>query len=147
MAASVTEPIAVDVDQLKFLADRLRLVAPEALKAWRKVSLALGNVVEQDAASRASFSSHISTSGRVLVRATGVIVRFGGAGAWWAVPIENRGLGFVEHPTFGHAPVTSVGSHAAFLHPAFEAHRDEIWAESQIAVTEAASHAVLEGGI
>jgi hypothetical protein len=118
------EPISVDVEELKFLADRLRMVAPAALRAWRAESAALGEEIRADAASRASRSERIAASGKVRVTKYGnVIVSFGGGDAYIAVPIENAGKGFVEHLTFGHAPKTNKNGLPAFLHPAMNANR------------------------
>ena len=118
------DPIAVDVEELKFLADRLRSLAPEILKAWRAEAVALGQEIKDDAAQRYSRSKRISGSGRVRISRYGnVVVQFGGGDAWIAVPIENRGKGMVEHPTFGHMPKTNKNGLPAGLHPALNAKR------------------------
>lgn len=121
---SAYDPISVDVEELKFLADRLREIAPEARKAWRREAVALGREIKADAAGRVSRSPRIAASGKVRVTAYGnVVVSFGGGDAYIAPVIENKGDGMVEHPTFGHAPITNVNGLPAFLHPALNANR------------------------
>ena len=122
---SAYDPISVNVDELKFLADRLRMIAPEALKAWRREAAALGEEIKTDAADRARRSSRIAASGKVRITRYGnVVVTFGGGDAYIAPIIENKGDGMVEHPTFGHEPKTNKNGLPAFLHPALNAHRE-----------------------
>lgn len=121
---SAYDPISVDVEQLQFLADRLRMIAPAALRAWRAEAAALGEEIRADAAGRASRSQRIAASGKVRVTRYGnAVVSFGGGDAFIAPIIENKGDGMVEHPTFGHPPVTNANGLPAFLHPALNAHR------------------------
>lgn len=121
---SAYDPISVDVEGLKVLADRLRAIAPEVRKAWRAEAAALGREIKADAAQRFARAPVIANSGKVHVTTYGnAVVSFGGGEAWRAPIIENRGEGMVEHPTFGHEPVTNKNGLPAGLHPALNAHR------------------------
>lgn len=132
---SAYDPISVDVEQLQFLADRLRMIAPEAMKAWRKEAAALGEEIKADAAGRLARAPRVAASGRVRVSRWGnVTVRFGGGDAYIAPIIENRGEGMVEHPTFGHEPKTNKNGLPAFLHPALNAHRAQAVARLSAAI-------------
>ena len=126
---SAYDPISVDVEELKFLADRLRQIAPEALKAWRREAVALGEEIKQDAAGRASRSKRISSSGKVRVSKFGnVVVSFGGGDAYIAPIIENKGDGMVMHPVYGNKrgqQSTNKNGLPAFLHPALNAKRSK----------------------
>ena len=124
---SAYDPIEVNVDELKFLADRLRSLGPEILKAWRADSRALGEEIKADAAERFARSPTIAASGRVRTTKWGnVIVEFGGGNAWKAPIIENRGQGMVMHPVFGNLhgqSDTNVNGLPAGLNPALNANR------------------------
>lgn len=126
---SAYDPIEVDVDELKFLADRLRNLGPEILKAWRADSRALGEDIRADAARRFGRSPTIAASGKVRTTRWGnVIVQFGGGDAWKAPIIENKGDGMVEHPVFGNLhgqSDTNLNGLPAGLHPALEANRSK----------------------
>jgi hypothetical protein len=92
-----------------------------------------GELVAADIKQRASFSKRIPSS--VVLRTTGANFKItvGGAAAPNAVPIENRGKGFVRHPTYSPRPAvdekvgwTSKNSHPAVGAPALEAQADKI---------------------
>lgn len=106
----------------------VRRASPEAWKALRIRLREIGEVVAADARSDASFSKRIPGSIKVRVTSGGNIkIVMGGDAAPNAVPIENRGRGFVRHPVFGNREVwTSKGSHPAILLPAFARRAD--WA-------------------
>jgi hypothetical protein len=126
---SAYDPIEVDVDELKFLAERLRSLGPEILKAWRADSRALGEDIKADAAQRFGRSPSIAASGKVRTTRWGnVIVQFGGGDAWRAPIIENKGDGMVVHPVFGNKngqSSTNLNGLPAGLHPALNANRDK----------------------
>lgn len=145
---SAYDPIVVDVEELKFLADRLRAIAPEAMKAWRAEALALGEEIKADAAGRASRSQRIAGSGQVRVGRWGnVTVRFGGGDAFIAPIIENRGQGMVMHPVYGNKrgqSSTNKNGLPAFLHPALNAHRAQAVVRLSAAVNAGIKAAGLE---
>lgn len=140
--------IAADTSGLARLARDLRRASPEAWKAYRVAVRVAAEPVLADARSRASFSSRIPDSMRIRVMSTGnVKIVAGGDAAPDAAPIENRGKGFVRHPTFGRRGAgewTTKNSHPAYLAPALDAHRDEVLTAIEAAVYEAVDHA-LEG--
>ena len=139
--ASTYDPISIDTEELKFLADRLRALAPEALKAWRREVAALGRDIEQDAAGRASRSSRVAGSGRLRVTKWGnAVISFGGGDAYIAPIIENRGDGMVVHPVFGNLhgqASTNANGLPAFLHPALKAARPKAVIALSAAINEA----------
>jgi hypothetical protein len=108
----------------------VRRACPEAWKALRVRLRAIGEVVAQDARADASYSTRIPQTIKVRVTSGGnVKVVMGGDAAPDAVPIENKGKGFVRHPTFGKRGAgdwTSKNSHPAILLPAFAKRAD--WA-------------------
>lgn len=89
----------------------------------------------------------VAASIRVQVTALGnAKVVAGGAQAPEAAPIENRGAGFVRHPTFGHRErMTSKNSHPAFLAPAFDHFAQESVAHVVDTVMDAVEKAVRGG--
>jgi hypothetical protein len=75
-----------------------------------------------------------------------VKITFGGDAAPNAAPIENRGKGFVRHPTFGRKDGpndwTSKNSHPAFMATALAAHQEEIAKGIERGVYEATVRAI-----
>ena len=136
--------IIADTKAFKKLAANWRLAAPAAEKAAQKVLRAVALEGVAEAKERSSFSKHIPGTVKVVMAGLNARVSAGGANAWWAVPIENRGAGNVAHPTFGGPPITNKGSHPAFLMPAFEAHVAEYLAALKVAVAEATDEALAE---
>ena len=136
--------IVVDTRSLARLARDLRKAAPDAWKAYRTSVRAVAEVVLEDAKQRASFSSRIPQSMKIRVTAGGnVKIVAGGDAAPDAAAIENRGRGFVRHPVFGNREKwTAKGSHAAFLAPALDAHRDEVAQAIEEAVADAVTRAI-----
>lgn len=120
--------VRIDARSIARASREIRRASPEAWKALRVRLREIGEVVAADARSDADYSTRIP--GSVKVRVTGggnVKVVMGGDAAPNAVPIENKGRGFVRHPTFGHRDRwTSKNSKPAILLPAF-ARRSE-WA-------------------
>ena len=154
-AASTGQPIVADTRQLSRLARDIRAASPAAWKACRVALRASGQTILDTAKANASYSSRIPGSGKVVVTAGGNIkVTFGGESAPDAAAIENKGKGFVRHPTFSPRPGvdekvgwTSARSHPAFLGPALDAHREEIAAAIIAAVGDAVEHALKGGGL
>lgn len=126
---SAYDPIEVDVHELQFLADRLRSLAPEILKAWRTDARALGEEIKDDAARRFARSPAIAATGRVRITRWGnPIISFGGGDGWKAPIIENKGEGMVMHPVFGNKngqSDTNENGLPAGLHPALNAYRSK----------------------
>lgn len=136
--------IIADTSAFKKLASNWRRAAPASEKAAQKVLRTVALEVVAETKERASFSRHIPVTVKVRMAGLNARISAGGSSAWWAVPIENRGKGNVEHPTFGHDPVTSKGSHPAFLMPSFEAHIAQYIEALKVALTEAADEALRE---
>jgi hypothetical protein len=147
MASSTGTPIVVDTRALSRLARDLRRSAPKVYANYRVRSKAAMMVVANDARSRASYSDRIAGSvSNPRATATGnVKVSAGGPSAPDAAAIENRGKGFVRHPTFGHEPWTSLNSHPAFLAPAFDAHREMVMKAIESAFMDAVNEAIRGG--
>lgn len=118
--------------QVGRIARGIRKASPTAWKACRVRLLQVGNTVADDVRSASSFSSRIPQSVKVRTTASGnVRISVGGAGAPDAVPIENKGKGFVRHPVFGDRNVwTAKNSRPAYLLPTFAKRRD--WALEEI---------------
>jgi hypothetical protein len=139
-------PIVADTRQLSKLARDLRKASPEAWKAYRVAVRAAAQIVAEDAKSRASFSHRIPGSIKVRVTSGGnVKVVAGGDAAPDAAPIENKGKGFVRHPTFGRTGPgdwTSKNSHPAYLAPAFDAHKEAVMDAIERAVGDAVERAL-----
>ena len=114
-----------------------------AYRAAQKVVKFAALAIKTDAAGNSSYSGPISSSGKVRMAGLNARITFGGNNAWWAVPIENSGKGNVEHPTFGHEPVTSKGSHPAFLRPAADKH-EPLVADALGDAVEAATKVALD---
>lgn len=126
--------ISMDARQVGRVARGIRAASPEAWKAARVALLSVGEGVAEDVRSSTSWSSRIPGSVKVRVTAAGnVRVSVGGDAAPDAVPIENKGKGFVRHPTFGRRDNpndwTNKNSRPAFLLPAFAARRDQALVE------------------
>ena len=134
--------IVADTSAMKKLAANFRMANAQAYRAAQKVLRGVALEVYADAKGRSSFSSKISSSGKVRMAGLNAKIDFGGGQAWIAVPIENRGKGDVTHPTFGHDPITNKNSHAAFLMPAFDAKVDAYVVALKAAVEEATSIAL-----
>lgn len=139
---TATFGIRADTSAMKKLASDFRRAAPASYRAIQKTLRKTALEVAADAKERSSFSSHISSSGKVKMRGLNAVVDFGGNSSWWAVPIENAGKGFVSHPLWGRLPMTNKNSHAAFLHPAFNAAVPAYIEELKIAIQAAIEEAL-----
>lgn len=139
-------PIYADTRQLTRLAADLRAASPEAWSACRRALRVAGELVAEDARQRVGYSSRIEYTIKVRTGGRGIVkVVAGGEGAPDAAPIENRGRGFVRHPTFGHRDrFTAKNSHPAYLSPALDAHREEVLKIIEESVTGAVM-GVIEG--
>lgn len=140
--------IIADTRGLNLLARDLRRVSPEAWKAYKKAIRAEAEIVLRDAQARArqpgpkpgsQGAQRSAASLHIRVTPGGnVKIKGGGDAAPAAAPIENKGKGFVRHPVYGNrANWTSKNSHAAFLTPAFDAHKAEVLVAIEAAVLEA----------
>lgn len=126
-------PILADVAGLRTLARDLARAAPEAAKGLQKGMAGAGAVIADDAKQRASYSKRIPGSIKVRAARANVRVSAGGDAAPNAAPIENKGNGFVRHPTYSPRPGvpervgwTSKNSRPASLAPALEAKAGEV---------------------
>lgn len=125
-SSSSLPSVGADTASLALLAADLRACSPAGAKAFRAGLREAGELIKEKAAQNASYSSLIP--GSLKVRSTpkgNVRVSAGGSAAPDAAAIENRGAGFVRHPTFGRQSVprarwgwTDLHSHPAFLGPA-----------------------------
>jgi hypothetical protein len=144
------QPIVVDTTGLNRLARDLARVAPEAAKGLTKGMAAAGAVIAADAKQRVSYSKRIPGSVKVRAGRGNVRVSAGGEAAPNAAPIENRGKGFVRHPTFipfdklpgPPGSWTSKNSHPAFLAPALEATAPKVVELIEDALFEAVERAI-----
>lgn len=126
MASNVGVAVTANTEQMKTLSLAMKRAPVGVRKAAYAALRAQMKIVMADASSRASFSPRITSSMKIVGSGLRVRGQAGAGNGWIAVPIENRGEGFVEHPTFGHAPITNKNSHAAFMAPALEAHREKV---------------------
>jgi hypothetical protein len=129
-------PVYADTAALSRLSKSLRQASPAAWKAYKIAVRTAAEAVLRDMQARASYSSRIPQSGRVVVTAAGnVKIVFDAPDA---APIENSGKGFVRHPVHGHMDRwTAKNSHPAFASPALAAHQEEVLLAVEAAVTEA----------
>jgi hypothetical protein len=125
--------IKFDATQLQELSVAMRRIAPQTYKASQKAVRAAALEVLADAEDKASFSSRIPGSGKVIMRGLNARIRFGGDSAPDAAPIENRGKGNPKHPLWGNRNYWYVTEHGPFLAPAFlakQAMLDEVLASA-----------------
>lgn len=122
--------IHIDTIELKALSEQLEVLGPGVVEEIRS-ALRDGLIVLRDEARRNSaYSSRIPGSIRTRTnkaRMAGYVTA-GGKAAPDAAAIENKGKGYVRHPTFGHLPWTNKSSHPAFFAPAVEKKKDEVQA-------------------
>lgn len=139
--------VRIDSRSIARASREVRRASPEAWKALRVRLREIGQVVAGDARGDASYSDRIPQSVKVRVTGGGnVKVVMGGDAAPNAVPIENKGRGFVRHPTFGHKDRwTSKNSRPAILLPAFARRADWALAEMERAYLDTFIR-VFEGG-
>ena len=127
----------IDTRGLKYLADDLRALGPEATVAVRTGIRNMLGVVAKEARNRAErFSERIPGSIRVRVSPRGLSgsVSAGSSAAPDAAPIENRGKGHVRHPVFvprANLPGppgswTDKNSPPAYLAPALQSKTEEL---------------------
>lgn len=131
--------ISMDARQVSRIAREIRRASRPAWLALRGRLREIGVEVADDVRANASYSSRIPGSVKVRVTAAGnVRVSIGGDSAPDAVPIENKGRGFVRHPVFGSRNSwTDKNSHPAFLLPAFAARREWALGEMERAYLDA----------
>lgn len=143
--------LVADTSAFKKLAASFRAAAPKSYRAAQKELRAVALEVYADAKGRSSFSSKISSSGRVRMSGLNAKIAFGGGEAYFAAAVENRGAGDIMHPVFSKkgspryddkSEWTNKNSHAAFLHPAFDAHVMEYVEALAEAVREATEMAL-----
>ena len=140
--------IVADTAAFKRMAANFRHASPASYRAAQKVIRAVALEVAADAKGRSQFSKRISGSVKVRMAGLGAKVQAGGGSAYIAVPIENRGAGFIIHPVFGNKngqQSTNLNSHAAFLRPAFEPKIAAYVEALRAAVVEATHEALSEG--
>jgi hypothetical protein len=147
MANSVSHtgsPILADTRGLSRLARNLRQASPETWKACRVALRVAVQPVAADAQSRASYSTRIPQTVKVRVTGGGnVKIVAGGVNAPDAAPLENKGQpGTFRHPVFGNREVWVDQPARPFLGPAVEAHKVEVAAKLEAAVTEAIESAL-----
>lgn len=137
--------LIADTSAFRKMASNFRKAQPASYRAAQKVTRAVAVTVGAEAKEKSSWSTRISGSVKVRAAGLGASVRAGGGAAYFAVPVENRGEGYIEHPTFGHDPVTSKNSHPAFMKPSFQAHVEEYIVALKEAVGAATAAALEEG--
>lgn len=147
-------PIVADVAGMRRLAKALKLAPKDVQREFRTNWRKAAKLVADDAKSRASYSTRIPAT--IKIRGTGVNIKIvaGGSAAPNAAPLEmgNRGSSTNRHPVF--AP---IGSNAyqnpkrwvnqptrPFLAPALEAHKGEVMAMMEDAITSAVNKAIGE---
>jgi hypothetical protein len=125
--------ILIDTKQFSLLVRGIRASGPAGKAAVRGAMRESAELVKAEAAQRASFSSRVPGSLTARATATNFKVSAGGEAAPDAAAIENKGRGFVRHPTYSPRPGvpervgwTDKNSHPAFLSPAMEAKEEEV---------------------
>jgi hypothetical protein len=137
----------VDTTAFKNFARALRRKAPELAVELRTNLRAAGNIIAEDARSRASFSTKIPGSIKVRVSAATVSIVAGGPKAPDAAPYENEGNeGDFRHPLFGDREHWYSQKARPFLHPAVEHGRAAAQAAAIDALDKAVKEVVLETG-
>jgi len=137
-------PVYADTAQLSMLARNLRLAAPQVWKAARVELREAGEIIASDARQRASFSTKIPGSIKVITRAGNVRVRAGGPDAPDAVALENHGKGHPRHPLFGNREHWYTNNTPAFLAPALEANAKVVAVRMGETLTRAVDRAIRE---
>ena len=136
--------IYVDTSQLTKLARNLRLAAPQVWAAARVELREAGEIIAADARGRASFSTKVPQSIRVIQRAGNVRVRAGGPSAPNAVALESHGKGHPRHPLFGNRKYWYTNKTPAYLAPALEANAKVVAVRMGETLTRAVSRAIEE---
>ena len=139
--------VVADTKQLARLSRDLIKVAPTVWAECRLALRAAGEVVASDARGRAGFSPPSQASIRIRTGRGNVKVQAGGDAAPEAAALENRGKGHPRHPLFGDRNHWYTNNTPAFLAPAFDAHREEVLAMMEDAVTHAVERAVAGDGV
>jgi hypothetical protein len=109
--------IVIDTSSVDDLAAHLRQFAPARLGTFKAAMPDIGKLFAAEIVARTGYSKRIPRSVQVLARSGSVVIRVGGSKAANAVPIENRGRGFVRHPVFEVSTWTNKNSHPAFMGP------------------------------
>lgn len=126
--------VSIDARQVAYISRGIRRASPEAWKVTRVRLRAIGQTVADDVKAATSYSTRIPGSVKVRTTAAGnVKVTIGGDAAPNAVPIENKGRGFIRHPVFGRDVWTAKNSRPAFLLPTFARRQD--WALEEMTKT------------
>ena len=135
MASNVGVAITANTEQMKTLSLALKRAPIKVHKAILAALRAEMKVVMADASARASFSSRITSSMKIVGSGLRIRGQAGAGSGWIAMPIENRGEGNILHPVFAKkgsaryadkASWSNKNSHPAFMAPALEAHREEV---------------------
>jgi len=141
--------IVIDTRQFAALARGIRASGPAGKAAVRGAMRESAQIVKAEAEKRSSFSRRIPLSLKARAAGNNFKVSAGGEAAPNAAPIENKGRGFVRHPTYSPRPGvpervgwTDKNSHPAFLSPALEAHTEEIAELIADRLTEAVAKAI-----
>jgi hypothetical protein len=124
--------VTINAKQVARIAREVRRASPEAWRVCRIRLREVGQDVADDVKAATSYSSRIPQSVKVRSTVAGnVRITVGGDQAPNAVPIENKGQGYVRHPVFGNREVwTNKNSRPAFLLPTFARRKD--WALSEM---------------
>lgn len=133
MAGKTGVPIIIDTKQFSALTRGIRATGKAGALAVRGALRDSAELVKANAAARADFSSRIPGSLKARATSVNFKVSAGGDAAPNAAAIENKGKGFVRHPTYSPRPGvpekvgwTEKNSHPAFLSPALEEETDAI---------------------
>jgi hypothetical protein len=143
---------SVDASSFTKFASALRTNAPTLQTKIKGALASTAESVAGKARSNASYSTLIPGSIKVVGTGTTVEVTAGGASAPDAVPIENKGKGYVRHPTFvARADLpgppgswTSKHSHKAFFAPAVAESLPTLLDEATTAVDETLDQIVID---
>jgi len=149
----VAKPVEIrlyaDTGEIKRLAERIGASMRVVRPAFRHSALGAAMPVLADARARASYSHRIPAAMRVRMVGNLVVeIIVDGNAAPDAAPIENKGRGFVRHPTFARGGDrsqwhwTNKNSHPAFLRPALDAHRAEVELAIEAGVIDAVERTV-----
>lgn len=119
--------LTADAKSLKQMGTALRKAQPAVYRELRKALLVEAEQIRQRAASNASWSTRIPSTGKTALDGpAGVKVAFGGTAAPHAKPIEHAGAsGFFRHPVMGNRGVWVDQPARPFLHPAALDHLQE----------------------
>ena len=136
--------LSIDATELKQFAKVIRAASPKAATHMRQKLREVGEMIAEDARTKASWSTRIPQSIKVRTAGVKVSIVAGDANAPHARPYEvgsKRNRQEVRHPVFGNRQVWASNPTRPFLLPALRAREAEVQAAILKVIDETASEA------